>query len=330
MKPAAISLRSPAREFLRTDFAHVRPDQTVDAAIRFLRGQNITTRILYIYVLETDGKIAGVVPLRRLLLSDRGTPIRDLMVARVVTVSADATLEEACDLFATHRLLALPVVDEQGRMQGLLDVEVYTDEMVDLAEKESLDNLFQMIGVRASLSRSASAWASFRQRFPWLLWNVFGGIACAFLAGFYAEMWRAFVALAMFLPVTLALAESVSMQAMAATLPLLRGFGMRGGVAHWAGYLWREIRVSLLLGAGCGLAVGLVAWLWRGDWRLGLALFSSILLAMFTAAALGAFLPGLLRRMRRDPHLASGPVTLALADLLALLLYLNLARWLLI
>ena len=130
---------------------------------------------------------------------------------------------DACEFFILHRLLALPVVDEHRRILGIVDVELYTSELIDLDSPERSDDLFQLIGVHLAEARQLSPLAAFRSRFPWLLATVAGGILAAFLAGlFRAELEKA-VALALFIPVVLALSESVSIQSVSLALQVLHG-----------------------------------------------------------------------------------------------------------
>jgi magnesium transporter len=105
-------------------------------------------RIVYFYVLDEDQRLRGVVPTRRLLLSPPQTPVADIMVRKVSTVPSTATVFDACEYFILHRLLAFPIVDADNRILGVIDVELYTDEIADLAEQEGRDDVFQLIGVR--------------------------------------------------------------------------------------------------------------------------------------------------------------------------------------
>jgi len=166
--------------------------------------------------------------------------------------------------------------------------------------------------------------AAFRSRFPWLLCNIGGGILAAFLSGLYEAELQSVVALALFIPVVLALAESVSIQSVSLALQLLHG--RQPTLAD----LWRKLRQELLtgvcLGAACGLAVALVALIWLRQFRVAVCLAGSIGGGVTTAALVGVAIPNVLRLFQRDPQVAAGPVALACADMAALLIYFNLAR----
>jgi magnesium transporter len=312
---------------MRADFARLALDQTVGEAIAAARAAPPEGRIIYFYVLDTEGRLAGVVPTRRLLLSPDATPIRDVMVTRVVTIPAAASVLDACEFFMLHKLLAFPVVDEERRMLGIVDVDLYTTELADVDRREELDDLFQLIGVHFEDSQVRSPVAAFRSRFPWLLANIAGGIMAAFLSGlFQAELEKA-VALALFVPVVLALAESVAIQSV--SIALQRLHGRRPSLAAIVGAVRHESLTGVMLGAASAVAVALVALAWLGQPTVALALLGGITGGVICAAVIGVAMPNLLRLFAREPQVAAGPVALAATDMVTLVIYFSLARQLL-
>lgn len=324
---AASHLADPVTRHMRADFARLALDQTVGEAIAAARALPPEGRIIYFYVLDAAGRLAGVVPTRRLLLSPDATPIRDVMVTRVVTIPAAATVLDACEFFLLHKLLAFPVVDDERRMLGIVDVDLYTEELADVDRRQDLDDLFQLIGVHFEDSHARSPVAAFRSRFPWLLANIAGGIMAAFLSGlFQAELEKA-VALALFVPVVLALAESVAIQSVSIALQRLHGRppslgGILRSVRH-------ESLTGMLLGAASAAAVALVALAWLGQRAVAAALLGGITGGVVCAAAIGVAMPNLLRLFAREPQVAAGPVALAATDMVTLVIYFSLARQLL-
>jgi magnesium transporter len=262
-----------------------------------------------------------------LLLNSPDTPVGEIMVREVIGIPRAATVLDACEFFMFHRLLAFPVVDEEQRLMGIVDVELYTDELTDLDRREGNDELFQLIGVHLTDAQQASPLTAFRSRFPWLLANLSGGILVAFLAGvFEAELQKA-VALALFIPVVLALAESVSIQSVSLALQVLRGRPLTLPVI--LNRLRSEVVTGLFLGAASGSAVATVALLWIGEARVALCLLGGIAGGVTCAAVIGVAMPNLLRLFQREPQVAAGPVALASTDMATLLIYFTLARWLL-
>ncbi len=321
-------LNDPVTQHMRRDFVVLSLDQTVGEALEYIQQRQPEGRIIYFYVTDADGKLRGVVPTRRLLLSPRDRLIRDIMVTPVIGIPAVATVLDACEFFTLHKLLAFPIVDLDGRLIGLVDVDMYTSEMTDLEKREGNDDLFQLIGVHLSESQQGRPLVAFRQRFPWLLANIGGGILAAFLSGFYQAELDKVVALALFIPVVLALAESVAIQSVSLSLQALHG--PRPTWASLVPKLSREVVTGILLGLASGLAVGLVALVWIRDVPLvGVTVLGGIAGGVAAAAVIGVAIPNVLHILRRDPQVAAGPIALALTDMVTLLCYFNLARALL-
>lgn len=325
--PADRGLNDPVVQHMRTDIALLHVQQTVGEALASMREKPPASRIVYFYVVDDDNRLKGVVPTRRLLLNPPDKPLGDIMVPDVITIPSTATVLDACEFFIFHRLLAFPVVDEEQRIMGVVDVELYTEELTDVDRREGNDQLFQLIGVHLTEAQQVSPVAAFRSRFPWLLANITGGILAAFLSGvFQAELEKA-VALALFIPVVLALAESVSIQSVSLALQVLRG--RQPTLLEIARKLRAELMTGLFLGVASGLAVAVVALLWLGEVRVVLCLLGGIAGGVTCAAVIGVSMPNLIRYFDREPHVAAGPVALASTDMVTLLIYFSLARWLL-
>lgn len=321
------NLDSPLLPYIRRDVITLREEQTAGEALETIRRSQTQGSIVYFYVLDRDDRLVGVLPTRSLLMAAPSDAVASIMDRNVVSIPSSATLLTACEFFAMHRFLSCPVVDEESRLLGAVDVDLFTDEVFSLAEKRSADDLFQLIGVHVALGRRGSPWASFRDRFPWLLCNIGGGTLCAVLASLYDALLSHAIALALFIPVVLALSESVSIQSMTLTLQSLHAGGVNWKQAR--GSLAREFLAAALIGAACGGLLLLISWIWRGEFLVALAIGLSVWISMITACLLGVALPTLMRAFRQDPRIASGPIVLAAADLATLLFYFNLAGMLL-
>ncbi len=316
----------PVTKHLHTDMVKLRDDLSVTDALVEFRHMNITDRIVYLYVVDGDDKLVGVVPVRRLLGSDPSATIRSLMISPVVTVLDSSTVLDACELLLNKRFLAIPVIDSESKLRGVIDLSQFTDDVLT-STKQQMDSAFQLIGVHVSFGRRVSAWMSFKDRFPWLLCNICSGIICAFIASMFELLLSEVVALALFLTVVLALGESVSMQSMTITLQ-----GLIGRKVGWKQIFVstrKELTTSLMLGLGCGLIIGLTALVWRGDLPEAIAIGCSIFLSIVTACLLGVAIPTAIHKLKIDPKVAAGPIVLASADVVTLLFYFNLAQILL-
>jgi magnesium transporter len=320
-------LDRPALEFARGDVPELDESQDVEGALATLRRGELGERIVYLYVVDSERRLVGVLPVRRLLHASPHERIGDLALRRVVSLPASATVLDACELFLTHRFLALPLVDEEGRLSGVVDVTLLTDEIFDLAERQEVDDLFETIGFRVSQIRGASPWRAFRLRFPWLIATIAGGSACAVLAGLFEATLQEALILAFFLTLVLGLAEAVAVQSLAITIPALRHERPEG--RWYTRMLRREILTATMLGGVAGTTVAAIAYLWRGEVLPSLAIGLAILLSLLVAAILGLSVPSLLHRTRLDPTIAAGPVALALTDIITVSSYLGIATWLL-
>ncbi len=323
MKPVAHHLNQPITAVARRDFTALRQDRTVDEALAEIRRHGIGERIVYFYVVDPEGVLVGVLPTRRLLGARLEQRLSDLMIPRVIAIPDTATVLEACEMFLLHRLLAFPVVDAQRRLTGVVDAQLFTDEVLDLHERQRTDDLFQAIGLRVTEVQQATAARAFRLRFPWLLATLASGLVGAALVGLFEATLAQSLVLAFFLTLVLGLAESVSSQSMTVTVQALHGRSPNLGWFLRA--IRKETATAFLLGGACGFVVGMVVWLWRGDrWAAGV-IGGSVLLAMLLACLVGVAVPTLLHRLRLDLKIAAGPVTLALADLGTLFFYFSLA-----
>jgi magnesium transporter len=322
-----VNLNAPVMQHAHRDFTQLHLGQTVGEALDSLRRQPPKGRIIYLYVVDQEGRLHGVVPTRRLILNPLDKPLADIMVRKVIALPAGATVLEACEFFLQHRLLAFPVVDAERRLLGVVDMELYTNELSSLGDASNRDDLFQLIGVHVANAQQHSALSAFRNRFPWLGCNLVAGILAAFLSGVYQEELNRVVALAFFIPVVLNLAESVSSQSVSLALQVLHG-----PPPTWKA-LFRKIRTELatgfLLGVGSGAVVGMVALIWLGQVRVMFCLLGGITGGVAGAAVLGLTMPVLLRLLHLEPRVAAGPLALAGSDVITIVLYLGLARLLL-
>ena len=317
------NLEDPVLSHMTREFIYLRDDQCVREAMEHCHCRGIAQHIIYFYVTDEQKRLIGVVPTRRLLMSKPDEKISSIMLREIVSVPIGANVQAACELFYKYRYLALPVVDEQGRLEGMVDISALTDAMVDVNRKYMYDDIFQIIGVHLAAARKRSPLAAFKNRFPWLLCNIAGGLMCAFVVGMYEKLLDYVIILALFIPVVLALGESVSMQSMTITLQRLhRDIVNR---KYFIIAVRNEFITSFLLGIGSGALVGLAAWLWRGELQVSLAIGYSIFFSIMTACILGVVIPMAVHVFNKDPKVASGPLILTVADIATLLLYLNIA-----
>ncbi len=320
--------QQPVLAMARTDVPLLQEAMTVNEALTVIRERGAEERLIYFYVVDPTNRLVGVLPIRRLLTASLDALLDTVMIRRVLAIPQTATLLDACEMFVLHKFLAFPIVDPQRRVVGVIDIAVFTEEMLEMpAEPERSDDLFEAIGIHLSQMKGASPVQAFRVRFPWLLTTISSGSIAAVIAGAFEGTLQHTVIIACFLALVLALAEAVSIQSMSLVLQALRT--TRPTLKWFFNEARREALTALLLGIACGCLVFTIAWLWRGSaiaaGVIGLTIFGSLVIACLC----GLTMPSLLHALKLDPKIAAGPAALAATDVLTLLLYLSLARWIL-
>jgi magnesium transporter len=317
----------PVTTVARKDFIVLQQDLTVQQTLDAIRTRDLGEQIVYFYIVDEQDHLVGVVPTRRLLTAALDQRISDIMVRHTVTIPHTATALDACEFFAMYKFLAFPVVDDRRHVVGVVDVSMFTEEVFDIAEREKTNEIFELIGFRASQVRDASPVRVFRYRIPWLLATISSGLICAMLAGVFEATLAQSIVLTFFITLILGLGESVSSQSMAVTIQALRA--ARPTLRWYIRTLRRELKTAILLGIACGTSVALIAGLWRWEAAPALVIGGSIVLSLCSACLSGLTVPTLLHALRLDPKIAAGPLTFALTDILTLSFYFTLAAlWL--
>jgi magnesium transporter len=319
-------LNEPVGNMAGRDFTALAQDLTVTGALAQIREHGAAQQIIYFYVVDAAQRLVGVLPTRRLLLAPPEARLQDIMISRVVTIPETATALEACEMFLMHKFLAFPVVTNDRRLVGVINVGMFsqfTEEALSLTERAHVEDVFERIGFHVAEVQSASPGKAFRLRMPWLVATLGGGICCALVSGCYEATLTARIVLAFFLTLVLGLSESVSAQSVTVTVETLRG--RTPSRAWFLRAIQKEAISALMLGGTCGLVVGVMAWLWRGQAAPAFVIGGSITVSMVVACLIGLSVPAVLHRFKLDPKIAAGPVSLAMTDVCTLLIYMNVA-----
>lgn len=304
-------------------FVVLQNDWTVSDALKQLRNNRVQSSILYFYVVDENQHLVGVLPARVLLTSALDIELSSLMIDKLVVLSDTATVEDASKLFLQHRLLAIPIVDANRRVVGVVDVNAFTDDVINLTERRYIDTVFESIGLRISEAQDAKPFRAFRLRFPWLLATISGGTACALLASVFGATLAESIVLAFFMTLVLGLGESVASQSMTLAVQILRT--TKPTLAWFGTRAVTEATTATMLGLFCGAVVGSIVYLWHKDPVAALVIGGSVTVVVLCAALVGLLVPSLLYALKLDPRVAAGPVTLAMTDLATLAIYFSLA-----
>ena len=320
-------------DYARKDFSALNKNLSVDEALRKIRLEGVGERIVYFYVVDDEQKLVGVLPTRRLLVGKAEQKLEEIMVKRVAALPATSTVYDALEFFATYKFFAFPVVDAERKILGIVDVNLFTDELLEdkdeggQEEPQSYDAIFETIGFRINELKNASVLKAWRIRFPWLLITVASGTTAALLAGLFHQTLEHSLVIAFFLALVLGLGESVSIQSMTVAVQMLHT--TQPSLKWYMKNLYREAKTSVLLGLGCGLIVSSIVLLWKQELFATVVIGSSIVLVEITAAFWGLSVPALLHKTKLDPKISAGPITLALTDICTILFYFGLAKMIL-
>lgn len=315
--------RHTVRSLVRTQYLSLRPDHCVGEALNQIRNSSPDTQVLYFYVVSSSGVLEGVVSTRALLTAPLEACLSTIMDTRVRSVPVDADIEDVMTDFMLLKYLALPVVDREHKILGVIDVSVFTQNISEVLSRDSADDVFETIGFHLSQIKGASPLKAFRYRFPWLIATIASGVICALMASRFENILAASIILSFFMTLVLGLGESVSMQSMTVTIQALRA---QRPTMQWFGREFlKELATAALLGLASGIAVGLVVLLWKGQILPALVIGGSMVLTLTVASLTGLLIPAVLHALKLDPKVAAGPLTLGIADLFTIFIYLSLA-----
>lgn len=309
-----------AGSIMTTEFIAIAANQTVRSAMVILKKEAPTAEtIYYIYVIDEDKKLVGVISLRDLIIHDDDSMISDIMYDRVVSVSVSEDQEEVGRKMMDYNFLALPVVDFQNRLLGIITV----DDIMDVMEEEASDDYSKLAAVSDMDSADRNPLVSAKKRLPWLIILLFLGMFTANLIGQFENTLEKVSILAVFIPLIAGMAGNTGTQALAVAV---RGIAT-GEVEKESKIklLIREAGTGLINGFVCGSLVMGIVYIWKGDIFLGLLVGVSILSTLIVATIAGSFVPLLMHKFKIDPAVASGPFITTINDIISILIYFGMA-----
>ena len=294
-------------------------DLTAGEAIGALQGSREVEMVFYLYVVDERRHLVGVVSLRRLLLVAPETPLQRIMTTDLISARVDTDQEEVAQHVASYNLLAIPVVDEENKLVGIITV----DDVIDIIKDEATEDIYRLAGVSGDEHVFSSARESVRKRLPWLAVNL----VTATMAAFVVRAFQATIDQVVVLAVLMTIVASMGGNAATQTLTVIvRGIAL--GELTW-GNSRRAVFKEALVGLGNGLALGLigagVAWLMSGNIYLGLILALAMVINLLVAAIAATLIPIALRALKVDPALASAVFITTLTDVFGFFAFLGLA-----
>lgn len=311
-----------AGSVMTTDYASLVPELTVQDALNQLRQQAPHREtIYYIYVIDKERHLIGFVSLRDLILASPKALIRDIMQEEIVSVQVDQDQEEVAQELAYYDFLAMPVVDAQQRLVGI----VTHDDVADVFEDEATEDFHLGAAVKPLTHgySQTSIWALYQRRVGWLVILVFVNLVSSGVISAYEETLQATIALAFFLPLLIDSGGNTGSQA--ATLIVRALATDEVSLGGWLKVIRKELFVGLTLGGTMAIASFLLGSL-RGGWGVGMVVGLSMLGIVLVTNLIGVMLPFILTRLKFDPAVASSPLITTVADATGLLLYFSIAN----
>tara|TARA_B100000579_G_scaffold39654_1_gene27734 strand:- start:519 stop:1910 length:1392 start_codon:yes stop_codon:yes gene_type:complete len=310
-----------------TDVFTLHQDTKAREAIYALQDQEEAEMVFYLYSLDDDGRLTGVISLRDLVTTPGDTMLKDIMSKNIQAVRPETDQEEVARIVSQYNFLAVPVVDSDEKLLGIVTV----DNVVDVIREEATEDFLQLAGAgkdREILLKSS--WENARIRLPWLFASWIGGIVAAFIIGVFDNILENAIALAAFIPVIIGMGGNVGTQS---STIIVRGLATgRVSFENSITVLFKEMRVGLILGILYGMLLGFFAIFQFIDTSpmLGIVVGLSICVSMILAATIGSLVPLVLNRFEIDPAIATGPFVTTAIDIMGVAFYFLIARSLLL
>lgn len=298
----------------------IRDDVTLEVVLRYLRRlKELPGHTDKLFVVDYDGVLKGVLPIKRLLVNDPERRVMEVMADDAVTFYPDEDAYEAAQAFERYDLVSSPVIDRNGKLIGRLTI----DEMVDLIREESETEVLNMAGLREEEDIFSSVWKSVRNRWAWLAINLITAFLASRVIGVFEGSIEKLVALAALLPIVAGIGGNSGNQ----TITMIVRAAALGQVSTaQAGRLLRkEMGVSLVNGLVWGGVIGLVAYLLYDSWSLGLVMTAAMTLNLLLASMMGVLIPMTLLRLGRDPAMGASVMITAITDSGGFFIFLGLA-----
>ena len=297
----------------------VSQDLTVAEAIQTIRSTSKKKPLYYVYVTDVEHRLQGVLGMRDLILSSPQTPIESIMMKEVFSVPANTDREEVVKLAAKHRYLAIPVVDPDNRLLGI----IYSEDLIKAAEEEASEDIQKMFGAGGDEEATSSIPFAIRKRLPWLYVNLATAFLAAAVVGIFENTIARITALAVFLPVVAGQGGNAGAQTLAV---VIRGLAL-GQVekALVMRVMWKEAWLGILNGLLIGLVTAAVGYLWVKNPYFGLVIGLAMVVNMIVACVAGAGIPILMKTLGRDPAQSSSIILTTFTDVIGFFSFLGLA-----
>ena len=298
----------------------IREDVSLEVVLRYLRRlKELPGHTDKLFVVDYDGVLKGVLPIKRLLVNDPDKQVGEVMASDPVSFQPGEDAHDAAQAFERYDLISAPVVDGEGRLIGRLTI----DEMVDLIREESESEVLNMAGLREEEDIFASVWKSVGNRWAWLAINLITAFIASRVIGLFEGSIEKLVALAALMPIVAGIGGNSGNQTITMIVRALALDQVSTG--NTSRLMRKELGVALINGVLWGGVIGVVAYLLYGSWSLGLVMTGAMTLNLLLAALMGVLIPMTLMRAGRDPAMGASVMITAMTDSGGFFIFLGLA-----
>ncbi len=308
---------------MTTDYLALPPDTTAQGAIDKIRERGELETFFYLYVIDDGRRLIGVVPIRNLVIAPRDRTLSEMMVTDPIRAEVHMDQEEAARLVSKYELLALPIVDPEGRLVGLITM----DDVIDIIDKETTEDMYKMAGLEEEDRVFTPASRSIRMRLPWTFLNLLTATLAASVIGLFEGTLEKVVPLAIFFPIVAAVGGNAGIQTLTI---IIRSIAL--GELEFSS-VWRAVVKQVLVNLGIAAVAGslvalIVAFFWTGSPLIGLVLALAMIVNIGLVAGLsGTLIPLTLKWLRFDPAVGSGIIVTGLTDFFGYFFFLALATF---
>ncbi|ALA52100.1 magnesium transporter [Shouchella clausii] len=310
-----------AGAIMTKEFVRLSVESTAKEVIEELRESAPDAEtIYYLYVVDKDQRLAGVVSLRDLIIAVPEMTVDEIMSTQVVSVNENEDQEDVARLIQEYDFLAVPVVTPDKRLVGIITV----DDVMDVLEEEITEDFGEFTASRGATDLSLTAFTAAKKRAPWLILLMFFGLITANIIGQFEQTLEQVVLLAAFMPMLMGTAGNTGTQSLAvAVRGIATGSFERGGVMKT---VKRELGTGIMLGITCMIVLmGIISLFYKGNFLLAFIVGISLFFALSVAAVIGATVPIIINKLKIDPAVASGPFITTMNDIVSLLIYFTVA-----
>ncbi len=280
---------------------------------------NLSTYLNYLYVIDDEKRLVGVVSYRDLLLAEPHARIVDIMTHSLITVNVKTNQEEVAKIIGRYDFVSIPVVDDDNLLVGIITV----DNVLDIIVREANEDIEMLLASGKAIDFRTKPVVAARRRLPWLILLLFIGLVSGSIISKFEATLEQVVALAFFMPMIAGMTGNTGTQSLAV---VVRGLVTDElDIKKSIKLLFRELLVGIMIGLTCAILIAIIAYVWQGSFVLGLVVGSSLLATLIIGTLAGTIIPLILHKFNIDPAVASGPLITTINDILSLLIYFGIA-----